>query len=200
LESLTPATLAVSLSAASGRTVTVGYSVNGGSATGGGVDYTLAAGTLTFAPGVTTQNISLTVVNDTADEIDETVPVTLSNATNATLGAISTHTYTILDDDPLPSLAINNVIVIEGNSGTTNAPLSAGTGTGAITAADLPPPVTLSLTGSPMAEAGRVATVTATHSAVSRPTGTATPALSRTASLASAGTASAAASVITRSR
>src|SRR5207249_9063515 len=121
LESLTPATLAVSLSAASGRTVTVGYSVNGGSATGGGVDYTLAAGTLTFAPGVTTQNISLTVVNDTADEIDETVPVTLSNATNATLGAISTHTYTILDDDPLPSLAINNVIVIEGNSGTTNA-------------------------------------------------------------------------------
>src|SRR5439155_20482728 len=74
-----------------------------------------------LAPGVTTQNLTLTIVNDTADEIDETVPVTLSNPTNATLGAIPTYTYTILDDDPLPSLSINNVTVTEGNSGTTSA-------------------------------------------------------------------------------
>jgi len=121
LENVTPATIAVSLSTASGRTVTVGYSVNGGTATGGGIDYMLAGGTLTFSPGVTNQSITLSVVNDTADEIDETVPVTLSAPTNAALGAITTHTYIILDDDPLPSLAINDVTVTEGNNGTTNA-------------------------------------------------------------------------------
>src|SRR5206468_6558291 len=84
--------------------------------TGGGVDYTLGGSTLTFAPGVTTQNITLTVVNDTMDEFDETVPVTLS-PTNALPGAITTYTYTILDDDPPPSISINNATVTEGNNG-----------------------------------------------------------------------------------
>src|SRR5439155_900640 len=119
-ESVTAVAVPVSLSTASGRTVTVSYAVTG-TATGGGVDYTLAAGTLTFAPGVTTQNISIAVVNDTLDEDDETIQLTLSGPTNATLGAIPTHTYTILDDDPPPSLSINNVSLTEGNSGTTNA-------------------------------------------------------------------------------
>jgi L-serine deaminase len=99
LESVTPANLAVVLSTASGQTVTVNYAVTGGTATGGGVDYTLAAGTLTFAPGVTTQNIAITIVNDTVDEVDETIQVTLSGPVNATLGANTTHTYTILDND-----------------------------------------------------------------------------------------------------
>src|SRR5205814_2345131 len=87
LESVTPATLTVSLSTVSGRTVTVGYSVTGGTATGGGVDYTLANGTLSFAPGVTTQSISIAVLNDTLDEDDETIQVALASATNPTLGA-----------------------------------------------------------------------------------------------------------------
>src|SRR5213075_1808468 len=62
-ESVTPANLAVALSSVSGKTVTVNYAVSGGTATGGGVDYTLAAGTLTFAPGVATQNVALAVVD-----------------------------------------------------------------------------------------------------------------------------------------
>ena len=45
--------------------MTVDYAITGGTATGGGVDYTLASGTLTFVPGVTSQNISVTVMNDT---------------------------------------------------------------------------------------------------------------------------------------
>src|SRR5439155_14054549 len=51
-ESLSPANLVVALSAVSGKTVTGDYAVSGGTATGGGVDYTLASGTLTFVPGV----------------------------------------------------------------------------------------------------------------------------------------------------
>src|SRR5206468_1343316 len=67
-ESVTAVSVAVSLSTASARTVSVNYAVTGGTATGAGVDYTLANGKLTFAPGVTTQNISIAVVNDTLDE------------------------------------------------------------------------------------------------------------------------------------
>src|SRR5439155_14268167 len=106
-ESVTPANLAVALSTVSGKSVTVDYAVSGGTATGGGVDYTLASGTLTFAPGVTSQNIALAVVNDALNELNETVLLTLSNATNATLGAIATHTYTITDDDPPPTVTLS---------------------------------------------------------------------------------------------
>src|SRR5207244_5009620 len=35
----------------------------------------------------------------------------------ATLGVTATHTYTILDNDPLPSLSINNPTIVEGNNG-----------------------------------------------------------------------------------
>src|SRR5207249_359301 len=53
-----------------------------------------------------------------------TIQVTLSSPTNATVGSIATHTYTILDDDPPPSLSINNVSLTEGTGGTTNANFS----------------------------------------------------------------------------
>src|SRR5439155_1702811 len=130
LENVTPANLAALLSAASGQTVTVDYAITGGTATGGGVDYTLAGRTLTFAPGATNQNIAIVIADDALDEANETILVSLSNPTNANLGATTTHTYTITDHDA-------------------------------------PPTVTLDLSGSPMAEAGGVATVTATLSALS---------------------------------
>ena len=91
----------------SGQTVLVDYAVTGGTATGGGVDYTLASGTLTFAPGTTTQNIALTVINDGLDEYNETLEITLSNPLNATLGTNTDHVYTILDDDAAAVIAFN---------------------------------------------------------------------------------------------
>ncbi len=270
-ESTTAVNLPVSLSAASGQPVTVNYTVTG-TATGGGVDYTLANGTLTFAPGVTTQNVSITVVNDTRDEDNETVQVTLSDPANANLGAIPTHTYTIFDNDPIPSLSINNVTVTEGNSGTTsanfsvslsaasgktvtvnyatadgtavaptdyvaipittltfspgetnktisvvvngdvldeanktfnlnlsspvNATLATAGGIGTITDDDLPPAVSLSLSSSPLAEAGGVATVTASLSAPSGQLVTVSLAFSGTATLNSDYTISGASIVI----
>src|SRR5205823_6650332 len=86
-ESTTTVSVPVSLSTVSAKTVTVNYAVTGGTATGGGGDYTLAGGTLSFAPGVTNQNISFTVLNDALDEDNETIQVGLSNPSNATLGA-----------------------------------------------------------------------------------------------------------------
>jgi len=110
-ETITPTNLAVSLSATSGQTVTVNYAVSGGTATGGGVDYSLASGVLTFLPGEITHNISATIVDDLLDEANETIIVALSSPTNATLGSTNPHTYTILDDDDATvefDLAISN--------------------------------------------------------------------------------------------
>ena len=103
-ESITPVNRTVSLSAQSGLTVTVDYSL-GGSATGSGTYYTLASGTLTFTPGQTSKNLSIVVVNDTADEPSETIQITLTNPANSSLGAISTYTYTINDNDDAPTVA-----------------------------------------------------------------------------------------------
>jgi hypothetical protein len=103
-ESVTPVRLSVSLSAASGRAVTVPYAVSGTSS-GGGVDYTLAGGALSFNPGTTSQTISFPVVDDAVFEGSETVVVTLGMPTNATLGAYPAHTYTITDNDPSPTVS-----------------------------------------------------------------------------------------------
>jgi len=98
-ESITSVTIPVSLSLVSGQIVTVDYAVTGGTATGAGTDFTLSNGTLTFPKGVATQNISLTVVNDSFSETNESIIITLSNPTNSTLGSNTTHTYTITDND-----------------------------------------------------------------------------------------------------
>ena len=98
-------TINVLLTGATARTVTVGYAVTGGTASGGGADYTLASGSFTFAPGETSKPLTLSVVNDALDEDSETVAITLSLPVNAVLGSPSSTTFTITDDDPTPSLA-----------------------------------------------------------------------------------------------
>ncbi len=80
------ATLAftVSLTAASTDTVTVDYSTLDGSAVAG-TDYTAASGTLTFAPGTTSQVVNVTVNGETTTASDKTLSLLISNATNATI-------------------------------------------------------------------------------------------------------------------
>ncbi len=116
----TPATFTVTLSAASGQTVSVHYQTNDGSASAGS-DYTAVADTtLTFAPGETSKDVSVDVVGDTTIEPNETFSVVLSQPTNATLGAPATGTATIQNDDGAtqPSISIADATVTEGNAGT----------------------------------------------------------------------------------
>ncbi|MGY5351794.1 Calx-beta domain-containing protein [Wenyingzhuangia sp. IMCC45533] len=108
-ESVSSADVEVSLSAASGQTVTVNYAVTG-TATGSGTDYTLANGTLTINAGDTTSDITIaSIIDDALDETDETVILTLSNPSNASLGTNTVHTYTINDNDATPSVAFTSV-------------------------------------------------------------------------------------------
>lgn len=93
-----PVSLMVRLSTPSGKAVTVNYVVSGGSAASG-IDYELASGSITFAPGQTSKSIPVRILNNSIRESNKTVQVKLASVTNAGLGTIKVHTYTILNDD-----------------------------------------------------------------------------------------------------
>ena len=99
--------LTVQLSAVSGLESTVGYSVAGGTATGSGSDFTLADGTTTIAAGSTSATITLAITDDVLDEDDETIEVTLTGPTNASLGTTTVYTYTIEDNDDPPTVGFS---------------------------------------------------------------------------------------------
>ena len=88
----------VTLSRASSRTITVSYATQDGTAQAGS-DYTAASGALTFNPGDTSQTVSVTVLTDSDDEGQETLTLTLSNPSQATLDD-ATATGTIEDGEP----------------------------------------------------------------------------------------------------
>lgn len=86
----------VSLSNPSTRTITVQYATANGTALAG-PDYTTSTNTLTFNPNETTKTITVPIVDNSVNELDETFTLTLSNPTNATLGTVPTTTTTITD-------------------------------------------------------------------------------------------------------
>ncbi|MBE9073063.1 Calx-beta domain-containing protein [Microcystis sp. LEGE 08355] len=106
--------------------LTVNYTV-GGTATfntdytqSGAANFTSTTGTVTFAAGSSTATVTIDPTADTIVEADETVILTLISGTGYTLDAATTATGTINNDDSA-SIAISDVTVTEGNSGTTNA-------------------------------------------------------------------------------
>jgi len=84
----TAATFALTLSAASTQTVSVGYQTTDGSATSLS-DYTAASGTVDFAPGETTADVTVLVQGDVLSENDETFFVDLSTPVNARMSVVS---------------------------------------------------------------------------------------------------------------
>jgi len=97
MEKKTPAYVPVILSAPTRKMVTVDYAVVGGTATGGGVDYTLDSGKVIFKPGKTNQTIPVAIVADDNDaEPIETIIIKLSNPTNALLGKNTLYRHIIV--------------------------------------------------------------------------------------------------------
>ena len=90
-------TFTVALSPASTEMVTVDWATSGGTAASG-TDFTAGTGTLTFTAGVTAQTFTVATTEDTAEEDHETITVTLSNATGATISG-ATATGVIWNDD-----------------------------------------------------------------------------------------------------
>ncbi len=119
----TNAVFTVSLSSAASTVVSVNYATANGTATAG-TDYTaIPPTTLTFNPGETSKTITVAVNGDNQVELNETFFLNLSNlqanGSNVTL-ADNQGQGTINNDDSA-SIAITDVTITEGNSGTTNA-------------------------------------------------------------------------------
>ena len=96
------AVITVTRSGVTTGTSTVNYATSNGTAIGGaacttGVDYQNASGTLTFAPGETSKTFNVVTCPDSVVEANETVNLTLSGPTGATLGTPSTAVLTIND-------------------------------------------------------------------------------------------------------
>jgi hypothetical protein len=96
-----PDTLAftVELLAPSGKTVTVTYETVDGTAVAG-THYTATTGMITFAPGETTQTITVPIMGDETNNEDRTLQLILSQPINAIIGD-NDATGTIVDDDPV---------------------------------------------------------------------------------------------------
>lgn len=114
-------TFTVSLSAPAGPGgVTFDIGTANGSATAG-VDYVANSLTnQTIPTGSTTYTFTVLVNGDLLNEPSETFFVNVTNVVNAVV-VDGQGVGTIVNDDPLPSLSINDVTVVEGNSGTVNA-------------------------------------------------------------------------------
>jgi len=97
-ESAGTVTLTAQLSAVSGQDVQAVFTQTG-TATGNGTDYGISSSPLTIAAGSTSTTISITLIDDSIAEDSETIIVTMSSPTNATLGSTTVHTVTITDND-----------------------------------------------------------------------------------------------------
>src|SRR4030095_13472534 len=89
--------ITVTRSAGSGA-ASVSYTTSDGTATSKG-DYSTAVGALAFADGQTSKTFTVLLTDDTFAEGDETVQLSLSQASGAALGAPATATLTIHSDD-----------------------------------------------------------------------------------------------------
>src|SRR5262249_14248035 len=107
------AVVTVTVSERHGNSITVNYSTADGTATAGS-DYNSVSGKLTFAKNEMSKTILVPVIGDRVPEADETFFVRLSNAKGASI-AKGEGIVTIVDDEP--RISINNVSLLEGNSG-----------------------------------------------------------------------------------
>ena len=90
--------IALSLVGTTPRAGSVQVVISGGSATDM-LDYTLAATTISWAALATPGNVVVNILDDVFNEGTETIQISLVNPVGITLGAQTTHTVTITDND-----------------------------------------------------------------------------------------------------
>jgi Galactose oxidase-like, Early set domain/Calx-beta domain len=105
-EAATPntGTFTVSRTGSTAAALTVNYTV-GGTATAG-ADYTTLSGSVVIPAGSASATITVTPVDDSVSEGDETVVVTLGSSVSYNVGSPSAATVTIADNDAAPPASI----------------------------------------------------------------------------------------------
>ena len=109
----------VSLDVGVDRELSAEYSTSDGTATAG-EDYTATSGTVTFAPGETTQTISVPIIGDTNEEENETFSLNLEDAGATAVGATGTITDNDGEEDTNAEINVSDAAIAEGNEGETN--------------------------------------------------------------------------------
>jgi hypothetical protein len=109
----------VNLTPASASAETVTASTIDGTATAADGDYAGKVQILAFPAGSTSQTFSVTVNGDAKREPDETFTVALSLNSGTTVLSPTPGTGTIQNDDPVPSITVDDVSALEGNAGPT---------------------------------------------------------------------------------
>ncbi len=95
------ASIPISINPAPSAGLTVAYTVTGTATRGSDGDFTAAASdSVAVSAGTTGAFIPISIVQDALREGDETVILTLADGAGYDLGARTTHTLTIEDDDP----------------------------------------------------------------------------------------------------
>jgi len=121
--------LAALLSHASYQNIDCGISFGGDAVVN--TDYSRSAIIITVPAGSTSGSISITALQDTLDENNETITVQFGSITNGTAGATTSLSFTITDDDAVPTVTLSaSATTISENAGTAYflATLSAASG------------------------------------------------------------------------
>jgi len=119
-ENIGQATISVKRTGGSNGPISVEYATVAGSATSGS-DYDDAGGTLSWGDGDTAdKTFTVAIKDDSLNELNETINLNLSKVSGGAALGNASAVLTIMDDDPKPTLSINDVSKAEGNSGTTN--------------------------------------------------------------------------------
>ena len=108
-------TVAVNLSENATMNTDVAYSVSGTATST--TDFAALSNTVQITSGSNTANISIPIIDDEADESNETIILTLSDSFGYKVGTPNIHTLTINDDDASPMIkSLNTARVAEGTT------------------------------------------------------------------------------------
>ena len=116
-----PLTFEVQLSEPAAADFVIGYTVTDVTTTAGD-DYTVATGQVTVAAGATSATFDVATIDDSTDEPDETLEVTLTWANGNPLGAGAVAVGTIEDNDNPPSVSVVDISFDEDDSVVLNPP------------------------------------------------------------------------------
>lgn len=103
LESAGTAAIQVTLVPSSTATITATLQLVGAQTTADASDFTIANFDVTFAPGDTSQTLTVTLLDDAIFEGDEFVALNIGAAPGAAIGTVDQTVLTISEDDPEPT-------------------------------------------------------------------------------------------------
>ena len=109
-------TIAVNLSANATINTDVAYSVSGTATSA--TDFSVLSNTVQIISGSNTANISIPIIDDVADEPNETIVLTLSDSFGYKIGNTNVHALTINDDDAAPKIMSPNTARVAENTTT----------------------------------------------------------------------------------